>query len=67
MKFLPKQLPPLAAVAVFAAGTAFADGLVPADPAAVGLRRERLGGIATFLKNKILHDEIDRVAGAFEK
>src|SRR6202163_4103763 len=58
MKFVPKGLLPLAAVAVLVAGAAFADPLVRTDPEAAGLSRERLGRIGTFLRNEIADNKI---------
>jgi CubicO group peptidase (beta-lactamase class C family) len=58
MRFLPKGLLPLAAVAVLVAGAAFADSLVRSDPEAAGLSRERLGRIGTFLKSEIADNKI---------
>jgi CubicO group peptidase (beta-lactamase class C family) len=58
MKFYRKSLLPLAAVAFFVAGTAFADSLLRTDPEAAGLSRERLGRIGTFLKHEIADNKI---------
>ncbi len=58
MKFLRKSLLPLAVVAVFVAGTAFADSLARTDPEAAGLSRERLGRIGTFLNNEIANNKV---------
>jgi CubicO group peptidase (beta-lactamase class C family) len=58
MKCLRKGLLPLAAVAVFFAGTAFADPLVRTDPEAAGFSPQRLGRIGTFLKDEIAGNKI---------
>jgi CubicO group peptidase (beta-lactamase class C family) len=58
MKFMQKSLLPLAAVAVFVVGTAFADPLLRTNPEAAGLSRERLGRIGAFLKNEIADNKI---------
>src|SRR4051812_46654241 len=58
MRLLRAALLPLAAVAVLAAGTAFADSVGRTDPEGAGLSRERLGRIGTYLKNEIATNKI---------
>jgi CubicO group peptidase (beta-lactamase class C family) len=58
MKFLRNSLLPLVAVAVFAAGAAFADSLVRTDPEVAGFSRDRLGRISSYLKNEVATNKI---------
>jgi len=58
MKLLTKRLLPLAAAFVLVASPAFAESLGKTNPEDVGLSRERLGRIGTYLKNEIANNKI---------